>query len=517
MEIRKKIKGLTEKAFLKEGIEVSSVKIEKPSRLEYGDYAAVPNISHEKKKINNLSILENIKKGKNFGKYFKKVESKGRFFNFFISEEYLKEGLKGILKEKRNFGKLDKGKGKKVQVEFISANPTGPLTIGNARGGPFGDVLGNVLRKAGFIVEKAYYVNDYGNQIISLGHSVLKDEESQYKGDYIDLLNERIEEKDPKEAGEKAAKIILEEMIKETVEKLGISYDEWFSEKRLHESGKIKEVLDSLEEKELVYKKEGALWFRSEEFGDERDRVLIRKDGTPTYLAGDIAYHKYKFEEKNFDKVIDIWGADHCGDVPGLKAGMDALEHKDKLDFVLLQFITLFKNGKEVKMSKRKGVYITMDELLEEVGSDVVRFFFLQRSAGTHLKFDLSLAKEQSKKNPVYYVQYAHARICSVFDNEKKYSRSDLSLLTHSSEIGLIKKIIQFPEIIEETANDFQLQRIPQYSIEVAEAFHKFYRDCKIICEDEELKKARLSLSLATKLILKEILDLMGVSAPEKM
>ncbi len=523
MEAKEKIKEVVEKACKKKGITCKEIKIERPSQEKYGDYAAIPyNCCKKKRKDycgpSELSeVLEETRKDKGFKKYFKRVEQKGPFFNFFLSDNYLEEQLKKILDKKEKFSKLNNGKGKKVQVEFISANPTGPLTIGNARGGPFGDVLGNVLEKAGFEVEKAYYVNNYGNQILALGHSVLKDNQAQYKGEYIDQLNKRIKEKDPYKAGEKAAKIILEEMIKKTTDKLGIDYNEWFFEKELHESKAIEKVINSLDKKGLVYKKEGALWFKSKDFGDERDRVLIRKDGTPTYLAGDIAYHSYKFKDKGFDKVINIWGADHYGDIPGLKAGVEALGYKDQLEFVLLQFVTLLDKGKELKMSKRKGVYVTMDELLEEVSSDVVRFFFLQRSAGTHLKFDLSLAKEQSKKNPVYYVQYAHARICSVLEQEKKSLNGNFELLKHPSEISLIKELIKLPEIVEETANDFQLQRLPQYGIKVAEDFHKFYRDCKILCDDKKMKEARMSLALATKIILKEVLDLMGVSAPEKM
>jgi len=475
---------------------------------------------------NPLEIAENLKSEiLNFkSSYFDKVEIAGPgFINFFISKEYLQKKVGEILKQKDKFGQLRIGHNKKVQIEFISANPTGPLTIGNARGGPFGDVLGNVLKRAGFRVEKEYYINDYGMQILTLGHSVLKDGEAQYKGDYIDYLNKKIKEKDPYRAGESAAKIIIEEMIKKTISRMGIKYNEWFSENSLHKSGKVDEALEVLNKKGLIYEKEGAKWFRSSKYGDERDRVVVKADGLKTYLAGDIAYHRYKFEKKEFDKVIDVWGADHYGDVLGLMAGVEALGYKDKLEIILHQFITLIEKGEKKKMSKRKGIYVTMDELLNLIGLDIVRFFFLQKSINTHLNFDLDLARQQSEKNPVYYVQYAHARICSILrklkmKNEKlKITIKNLKLLNHQNELVLIKQLIRLPEVIEDTAKDYQVQRIPQYVIDLATSFHQFYRDCKVLTGVRPLQEARLALVLACKIVLKNTLNLMGISAPEKM
>jgi len=283
-----------------------------------------------------------------------------------------------------------------------------------------------------------------------------------------------------------------------------------------------------LEQKNLIYQKEKAAWLRSSKYGDKRDRVVVKADGDKTYLAGDVAYHHYKFKKKKFDKVIDVWGADHTGDVAGLQAGVEALGHKGKLDILLLQFVTILEKGGKLKISKRRGTFITMDELLDEVGVDIARFFFLQKSANTHLNFDLTLAQKQSEKNPVYYVQYAHARICSILKKYevqstkkiKKSSRlqtSGLRLLSHQSELELIKQLIRYPEVIEDTAKDYQVQRIPQYAMDLATVFHQFYRDCHVITEDKELTGARLSLVLATKTVLKNTLDLMGISAPEKM
>ena len=503
-EIIKLIQGATGKS-------KEEIKVEHPDGVGFGDYAT--NVALQLKKP-AAEIAEKLK-----SELFEKIEVEGPgFINFFLSKKYLQRQVKEILKQKERFGELKIGKNEKVQVEFISANPTGPLTVGNARGGPFGDVLGNVLKKAGFKVEKAYYINDCGMQILALGHSVLKDSEAQYRGDYIDYLNKRIREKDPCRAGETAAKIIIEEMIKKTTARMGIKYNEWFSENTLHKSKKVDRALNFLEKKGLIYEKEGAKWFRSSKYGDGRDRVMVKKDGSKTYLASDIAYHRYKFEEKKFNKVIDVWGADHYGDVPGLRAGVEALGHKGKLDFILLQFVTIIENGQGLKMSKRKGTYVLMDELLEAVGSDITRFFFLQKSANTHLNFDLSSAKDQSEKNPVYYVQYAHARISSILRKAKmKEAKSQLNLLEHPAELKLIKQLIRFPEIVEDIAKDYQVQRLPQYAMDLATVFHQFYRDCQVLSEDKNLSQARLALVLAAKIVLKNTLSLMGISAPEKM
>jgi len=508
--------------------EIPEIEAEYPQSKNYGDYST--NIAMRITKLAKkkpIEIANLITKSLNqliTELPFSKVEiAEPGFINFFISEEYLQKQVSEILKEKEKFGSLKIGKNKKVQVEFISANPTGPLTVGNARGGPFGDVLANVFKKAGFRIEKAYYINDYGMQILTLGHSVLKDKEAKYKGDYIDYLNKVIKEEDPYKAGERAAKIIIKEMIKKTTDKMGIKYDEWNSEMNFHHSGEVDKALDFLKKKEFLYKKEGAWWFQSSKFGDERDRVVIKKDGWKTYLASDIAYHRYKFEKKKFAKVINIWGADHYGDVPGLQAAVEALGHKGKLDIILLQFVSLFEGKKKIRMSKRKGVYVTMDELLKEVGSDVVRFFSLNRAANTHLNFDLKLAKEQSEKNPVHYVQYAFARICSILrkmgakDRKLKATSKDLNSLKEPAELNLIKQLVRFPEIIEDTVKDYQVQRIPQYSTDLATSFHRFYKECRVIIENKEIMKARIVLIKASKIVLKNTLDLMGISSPEKM
>jgi len=524
--IKKAVMTLQKKKELKK-FKVPEILVEKPKEENHGDYSSnialqVAGLTKKRSFIVAELLKEEINEEK--PNFLEKVGVvKPGFINFFLSKEYLQNQTGEILKAGNKFGNLKIGRNKKVQVEFVSANPTGPLTVANTRGGPLGDVLGNVLEKAGFKVEKAYYINDYGNQILILGHSVLKDEKAEYKGDYIDYLHKKIKEKDPYRTGEKAAKIIVEELIKKTMAKLGIKYDEWFSESKLYKSGAVDKILNFLKQKGLAYEKEGALWFKSTKYNDNRDRVLVKQDGSKTYLAGDIAYHRYKFERKKFDKVINIWGADHYGDVPGLQAALEALGYKSKLDIILLQFVTLLEKGEKIRMSKRKGIYVAMDELIDEVGSDVVRFFFLQRSADTHLNFDLNLAKEQSEKNPVFYVQYAYARICSILrklkvkSEKRKITTENLKLLKHPSELALIKQLIRFPEIIEDTIYDYQVQRIPQYAIDLATVFHQFYRGCRVLGKNKELTQARLSLIKATKIVLKNSLDLMGISAPEKM
>jgi len=501
---------------------IDEIKVEHPEQKIHGDYSAnIAMIIAKKLKkdpIETAELLTESFKDK-IPDLFKRIKIvKPGFINFFVSNKYLQGQVKEILKKKEKFGQLDIGKNKKVQVEFISANPTGPLTVGNARGGAFGDVLANVLKKVGYKVEKTYYINNYGMQIMTLGHSVLKDKEAKYKGDYINYLNKKIKEKNVYKAGEKAAKIIVKEMIKKTTDKMGIKYDEWISETSFHKSGLVDKIIDKLKRKGFLYEKDGALWFKSKQYGDDRDRVIVKSDKWKTYLAGDIALHEYKFKDKKFDKVINVWGADHYGDIAGLKAIVEVLGYKGKLEIIILQFITLFEKGKKLRMSKRAGHYVTMDDLIDMVGNDVVRFFFLMRSIDTHLNFDLDLAKEQSEKNPIYYIQYAHARICSILKKAGvKKAKPDYSLLDHGSEISLIKQLLKFPEIIKDISKDYQVQKLPQYTTDLATIFHKFYQDCKVLTEDEILQRTRLDLVLATKIILKETLNLMGISAPEKM
>ena len=527
--VRKEIEKLTEKAVKDLYGKEIAVSIERPSESVYGDYST--NIAMTIKKnpqeiadaISSATELSQEARGKKRTRFsspiLEKTEVKNGFINFFISKEYLQKQIVEILKQKESFGKLKIGRGQKVNVEFISANPTGPLTLGNGRGGFCGDVLANVLDKAGYKTEREYYINDVGEQIKKLGHSVIGDSEAVYKGAYIEELRKKIKGGNLEEVGRKSAETILGETIKPSVKKMGIEFNAWFRESELYKKKEIDKILEELERKNLSYKKEGALWFQSTKFGDDKDRVLIKADGEKTYLASDIAYLKNKFK-RGFDKLIYFLGADHYGYVGRIKAAAEALGFKkEQVDIIIMQLVRLVEGGKEMKMSKRTGFYVTIDELIGEVGLDVARFFFLTRSPDTHLNFDLDLAKQQSEKNPVFYVQYAHARICSILKKipNSRFQIQNLKLLDHPSELSLVKQLIRLPEIIEDTAEDYQVQRLPQYALDVAAVFHQFYRDCRVISEEKKLTQARLSLVSATGIMLKNILNLMGISAPEKM
>lgn len=518
--MKSELKKIIEKVIASLTKEDLNFSIEIPGDKSHGDYSTnVALVLSKKLNKNPIEVAEEIK-NKIDNKIFKKIEVAGPgFINFFISEEYLQNQLQVVLKEKDKFGNLKIGKNRKVNVEFISANPTGPLTLGNGRGGFCGDVLANVLKKAGFKVSREYYINDTGNQIKLLGHSVLKDAEAVYKGKYIDEFRKKINGDNPEKVGESAAKIILEKMIKPSVKKMGIKFDKWFSEKTLYKKKEVEKVIDELMKKGFTYESESALWFKSKDLGDDKDRVLVRADGIKTYFASDIAYLKNKFE-RGFENLIIFLGADHYGYVPRLKAACHALGfNKDKIDAIVMQLVRLFENGKEVRMSKRTGIYVTIDELIDEVGLDVARFFFLMISQNTHMNFNMDLAKEKSEKNPVFKVQYAYVRINSILEKSKIQNpkSKNLELLKEDSELELTKSLLKFSEIIEDTAIDHQVHRLPQYAMELADSFHKFYENCRVITNDKKLTEARIGLILATKIVLNEVLELMGVSAPEEM
>jgi arginyl-tRNA synthetase len=514
--IKEEIKKIIEKAIKGE---YPSFSVETSDDKTHGDYSSnVALILSKKLGKKPIEVANLIKDKIEKNNLFTKIEIAGPgFINFFISEKYLQEQIKVILKEKDKFGNLNIGKKQKINVEFISANPTGPLTLGNGRGGFGGDVLSSVLKKAGYKVSKEYYINDTGAQITKLGHSVMKDGEAVYAGEYIDKLNKEIKGRTPEEVGANAGKTILDKMIKPSVKRMGIKFDTWFSETSLYKNKEVDKAINELKEKGFTYESEGALWFKSTELGDDKDRVLIRADGVKTYFGSDIAYLRNKFK-RGFGKLIIFLGADHYGYVARLKAACHALGYKrEDIDAMVLQLVRLFENGKEVRMSKRTGIYVTIDELIDEVGLDVVRFFFLQRSLNTHFNFDMDLAKERSDRNPVFKVQYAYARINSIFAKTKIKPKQNLELLKESAELELIKQLLLFPEIIKDIAGDYQLQRLPNYAIELADAFHKFYEKCRVVTEDKKLTEARLSLILATKIVLKNTLELMGISTPEKM
>ena len=465
-------------------------------------------------------LKEAIEKEEKFVHFFEKIEVAGPgFLNFSLSALARTEVLEKILAQKEKYGSTGWGKGQKIHLDFVSANPTGPIHLGNGRGGPLGDALACVLQKVGFEVFREYYVNDFGNQIKVLGHSILKDEEAQYRGGYIDDLNQKIKEKDPFLAGQMGAQIILKELIQPALEKLGISFDGYFSEKSLHENGTVQKVFAKLKEKDFLYEKDGALWFSASKFGDEKDRVVKKSSGEITYFGGDIAYHYNKLAERKFDLALDVWGADHHGDVTRVKGAMEALGLKGKTEVILTQNLTVLKNGQEFKMSKRKGQYICLDDLIEEAGKDAVRFIFLSYSADSPMIFDIDLAKEKSNKNPVYYVQYASARMAGILrkTEDKKDQPVDVSFLDNQKEKDLIKHLMLFPDLVLEIAQTKEVHRLAHYAIRLADRFHSFYQECRILNEKEDVATARRELVKASRIVLVEVLRLLGVGAPEKM
>lgn len=474
-------------------------------------------------------IIQNIEHGEIIEKA--SVAGPG-FINFKMALPYWQGKISEIIIAGRDYGKSDLGKDLKVNIEFISANPTGPLTLGNGRGGYFGDCLARVFEAYGAKVEREYYVNDRGAQIIALGHSILKDEEAVYRGKYISEIAPKVKSRELATAGEEAAVILMEDYIKKTIEKMGIKFDHWFSEKSLFDSGKVSKVMAFLDKTGLTYKHEGAIWLKTTKYGDDKDRVLITKEGEHTYFVADIAYHFDKIR-RGYGILVDFWGADHHGYIGRMKSAIEILRKKTdwsgELKILIAQLVRLISKGQEIKMSKRLGTYITLDELIDEVGPDVTRFFFLERALSTHMDFDLDLAKERSEKNPVYYIQYAYARIHSILVKSNiKYQieclkaktnikDKNINLLNHPAEIALTKQLSKLLEVIEEIIADYQVQKLPFYTINLAKAFHNFYEQCPILQSTDDLKQARLALLRATQIVLKNTLDLMGISAPEKM
>ncbi|MBN1662198.1 MAG: arginine--tRNA ligase [Deltaproteobacteria bacterium] len=526
-----------------------SIEVEMTKEASHGDYAsnlAMILASQAKKAPRKLAemLCEAIDDGHHI---LEKIEIAGPgFINFFIKEQVWATLLEDVDTLKGRFGANDLGRGKRVQVEFVSANPTGPLHIGHARGAVIGDVIANILEASGFAVYREYYINDAGNQMNNLGLSVLLRNmellgkpvdfpENCYQGDYIRDIAKNIAEKfgetyvnrDRDEAvrlyTDYAASVILNE-IKDDLKDFGIVFDEYFSERELYKDNGVTGLLHDLEEKGYIYREEETLWFRATAFGDEKDRVVVRRNGDPTYFAADIAYHQNKYA-RGFDSIIDIWGADHHGYIPRMYAGIQALgQKKESLRIVLVQLVNLLRDGKPVAMSTRSGEFVTMKEVVDEVGKDAARYHFMMRRSDSHLDFDLELAKRQSNENPVYYVQYAHARICSILrlaaEKDRRipdYAETDLSRLTLPEEVGIIKRLASFPEVVEGAALSLEPHRLTFYLNDLAGLFHSYYNKHKVISDDDGLTKARLFLVKSIRQVLSNALYLLGVSAPEKM
>jgi len=462
--------------------------------------------------------------------YLKKLEVKEPgFINFFIKDEVWQKQAEDVLNQGPKYGANEIGKSKKARVEFISANPTGPLHFGNARGGPIGDSLASVLEFSGYKVLREYLHDDVGMQVQKLGESIInltkgcKLEDQEYKGEYIRGLAKKIGKvKNAKEAGEKAVKILLDEILADT-KSMGIKYDKVYPESEFGSTGITKKALEALDKKKVLKKQKGAVWFApSDQFLRDRECVVVKSDGAYTYFANDIAYHKLKFDE-GYDLVIDILGANHHGHIPRLQAAISAFGFDvSKFTVILYQWVRFKRGTQVVKMAKRAGTFVTVREVLGEVGKDALRFFILMHDANSHIDFDLDLAKEHSSKNPVYYVQYAHARIASILKKvngkwKMENGKFNHQLLTTNYELDLIKQITKLPELIEEIATSFAVHRLTGYAVELADSFHRFYENCPVITEGEELKTARLALCMVTKIALANTLSLLGVSAPDKM
>jgi len=533
-------------------VEISDIFVETPREKEHGDFStnAAMQITKQARKAPR-QIAEIIIKNLDLeGTYIDRVECAGPgFINFYLKNDWLYDTLKAIQQYKENYGRINIGKGQKVMVEFVSANPTGPLHMGNARGGALGDCIASVLEAAGYDVTREYYINDAGNQIEKFGISLearyiqlLKGEEAMpfpedgYQGediidhakDYIAENGDKLLDADPAERRRKLVEFALPrnlERIRKGLESYGIKYDVWFSEQSLYDSGELQETLDYLKEHGYTYEKEGAIWFKASEFGMEKDEVLVRNNGIPTYFASDIAYNRNKFIKRGFDRVINLWGADHHGHVARMKGAVKALGiDADRLDVVLFQLVRLFRNGEIARMSKRTGRAISLTDLLEEVGRDAARFFFNMKASGSHLDFDLDLAVQQSNDNPVFYVQYAHARICSMLklletDGVKVPSPDavDLTLLKEKEEIELMKKLAEYPDEIRISAQTLEPSRLTHYVLDVAGLFHSFYNACRVKGEEDSLMKARILLVDSTRIVIKNVLDLLSISTPERM
>jgi len=525
-----------------------------PKNEEHGDYASnIALIMASQLKRPPREVAKIILDSMDNSSFIKEVTIAGPgFINFLLKESFWVDQLKRIHSQGADFGKIDLGKGGNVQIEFVSANPTGPLHIGHGRGAALGDSLASILSFAGFRVTKEYYLNDVGNQMTTLGRSVLyryqellqrpvEFPDNHYQGDYIyDVAREAISrwkdtylDHDEHEVI-KVFSQLAEEMIlagiKHDLKDFSVNFDTWFSEKKLIEAGEVEKTIAELKERNFLYEQDGALWFAATRFDDEKDRVVVRSNGEKTYFASDIAYHKNKFS-RNFDQVINIWGADHHGYVPRVKAMVKALGYEpERLRVLLVQIVSLLREGKLVSMSTRQGEFVSLREVLNEVGSDATRYILLTRRPDAPLEFDLELAKKQSDENPVYYVQYAHARLCSILRiaqergiDINQLNHAELILLTIPEEISLIKKISHFPDVVEGSAISLEPHRITIFLQEVVSTFHRYYHSGKlddgkrVLTENEGLSRARLCLVEGLKVTIKNALTLLGVSAPERM
>ncbi len=547
LNLEKTIKEAVIKSNLAGEEEIPEISLESPKIKSHGDFAT--NIAMKLAKIAKMpprQIAETIVKHLNQETgSIEKVEIAGPgFINFFMKDTFLENVVEAVLEAGSNYGKSNSGEGERIQVEFVSVNPTGDLHLGHARGAAFGDILCNVYETAGYEVEREYYINDAGNQMNQLALSVearylealdkpSNMPEDGYKGEDIIEVGKELAEKYNTDLLEKSdaerLKFFREygleyeiKKIKTDLEAFGVHFDHWFSEQSLYDSGKIKTSLNKLKEAGYTYESEGATWLRSTDFGDDKDRVLIKQDGTYTYLTPDIAYHQNKFE-RGFDKVINVWGADHHGYVSRMNAAIQALGYPvEKFSVNIIQMVNLFEDGERIRMSKRTGKAVALRELMDEVGVDAVRYFFSMRSNDSQLDFDLDLARSESNENPVFYVQYAHARIATILSNAKAAGYEldasyDPKLLVSEKEIDLLKQLAAFPVVVADAAKLETPHRVTQYVYDLAAMLHSFYNAEKVLSDDKALTQSRLALVQAVKITLANGLKILGVSAPEQM
>ena len=535
-----------------ENIDISSLaKLEVPKDKSHGDFACnIAMVLAKQLKTAPRKIADAITSNIDKSGDIKDIEVAGAgFINFYLAPDWLYRTMESIEKEGSDYGKIDLGKGKKVMVEFVSANPTGPMHMGNARGGALGDCLASVLEYAGYDVTREFYINDAGNQIEKFGKSLsaryiqqLKGEdaiefpEDGYQGgditehakEFIKLYGDKYLDCGEDERKQALIDYALEKNIsalKTDLEKYRINYDVWFRESLLHKNGEVTSAIERLRKNGYTYDEDGAVWLNCEKMGLEKNEVLVRQNGIPTYFAADIAYHINKLETRNFDLAINIWGADHHGHVARMKNALSAVGiDSGRLEIVLMQLVRLMQDGEIVRMSKRTGKAITLNDLLEDVSIDAARFFFNMRGAGSHLDFDLSLAKEQSNDNPVFYVQSAHARICGILRllseegiNVKPYAEIKPELLTDETELDLLKKLSDLPEEIRISAESLEPSKMTRYVMDLASAFHTFYNACRVNVEDEDLRDCRMKLIDCTRQVIAGVLNMLKITAPEKM
>ncbi len=536
-QLRKKLTDASAALFEECRLQPPAVRVEVPADAKNGDYAT--NVAMQLAPVvkdSPMRIATKLKEHLGTVSGIDRIEiAAPGFLNFYISATWFQRQVVTIMREGKEYGQLSLGNGKRVLVEFVSANPTGPIHVGNGRGAFTGDVLASVLQKAGYKPLREFYVNDAGKQVDTLAESVIRRSfqlqgvnvdypEELYQGEYVKELAKRLKLHQYKMKGSelrdrikgRVLTLMIAELQRVMEKKAGVAYDRWFRESELYEKKMPEAALALLREKGLLYESEGATWFKTTEFGDDKDRVVIKSDGTYTYIVPDVALRWDRFVKRKIDREIIVLGADHHGYVSRLKAAVAALGYEGKLEAILVQLVRLMSNGEEVRMSKRAGTYVSLEELIDDVGLDAARFFFLMHAANTHMDFDLDLAKEKSDKNPVYYVQYAHARICSIMKKTKGLPRKKGQALAEPSAIGLIKQLLRLPSLVEEVARTYEVQKLPFYAVDLATAFHDFYGKVRVIDEDV-VDERRLALVEATKTVLATTLKLMGVSAPEKM